>query len=90
MQFDQDCITYTQEGRLLQLEYAVKAVEAAEYFNTYSGPLSESSAKMASSSELKSKSSLHFLSTIPIDVFSMLINLSVWPSAAKFLMEDIS
>ena len=38
MQFDQDCITYTQEGRLLQLEYAVKAVEAAEYFNTYSGP----------------------------------------------------
>lgn len=29
MQFDQDCITYTQEGRLLQLEYASKAVESA-------------------------------------------------------------
>ncbi len=25
-QFDQDCITYTQEGRILQIEYAVKAV----------------------------------------------------------------
>jgi hypothetical protein len=30
-QFDQDCITYTQEGRLLQLEYAAKAVETSEY-----------------------------------------------------------
>lgn len=30
MQFDQDCITYTQEGRLLQLEYAAKAVETSE------------------------------------------------------------
>lgn len=30
-QFDQDCITYTQEGRILQLEYAAKAVESAEY-----------------------------------------------------------
>ena len=28
-QFDQDCITYTQEGRILQLEYAAKAVETA-------------------------------------------------------------
>lgn len=45
-QFDQDCITYTQEGRLLQLEYAAKAVETAEYFWTNSGPLSELNAEM--------------------------------------------
>jgi hypothetical protein len=37
-QFDQDCITYTQEGRILQLEYAAKAVESAEYFLPHSGP----------------------------------------------------
>lgn len=36
-QFDQDCITYTQEGRILQLEYAAKAVEAAEYFPPHAG-----------------------------------------------------
>jgi hypothetical protein len=30
-EFDRDCITYTQEGRILQLEYANKAVENAEY-----------------------------------------------------------
>ena len=71
MQFDQDCITYTQEGRLLQLEYAVKAVEAAEYFSIYSGPLLESSARMELSLELKNKSSLHSLSIIPTDVSSM-------------------
>lgn len=29
-EFDRDCITYTQEGRILQLEYASKAVENAE------------------------------------------------------------
>ena len=38
MQFDQDCITYTQEGRLLQLEYASKAVESAEYIHNHSEP----------------------------------------------------
>jgi hypothetical protein len=40
-QFDQDCITYTQEGRILQLEYAAKAVESAEYLPAHSGPSSE-------------------------------------------------
>lgn len=45
MQFDQDCITYTQEGRLLQLEYAAKAVETAEYILPQLEPSSESSAK---------------------------------------------
>jgi hypothetical protein len=37
-QFDQDCITYTQEGRILQLEYAAKAVESAEYAIPYLEP----------------------------------------------------
>ena len=32
-EFDRDCITYTQEGRLLQLEYAKKAHENAEYLS---------------------------------------------------------
>jgi hypothetical protein len=45
MQFDQDCITYTQEGRLLQLEYAAKAVESAEYSLLQSEPSSALSAK---------------------------------------------
>lgn len=30
-EFDRDCITYTQEGRILQIEYANKAVESGEY-----------------------------------------------------------
>lgn len=73
MQFDQDCITYTQEGRLLQLEYAAKAVETAEYLSLHSGPSSESSAKMESSLEQKNKSSPNYSSKTPIDVFSTLI-----------------
>ena len=90
MQFDQDCITYTQEGRLLQLEYAVKAVESAEYFPTNSGQSSESSAKMESFWELKSKYSPNYLSIALIDVSSMSTNLSGWSSVVKSLMEGIS
>ena len=45
-EFDRDCITYTQEGRILQIEYATKAVESSEYFDIYSGPLLELSVKM--------------------------------------------
>jgi 20S proteasome alpha/beta subunit len=29
--FDRDCNTYTPDGKILQLEYAYKAVENAEY-----------------------------------------------------------
>ena len=54
-QFDQDCITYTQEGRLLQLEYAVKAVESAEYTTLNPGPLSQSSARTESFLALRNK-----------------------------------
>ena len=57
MQVDQDCITYTQEGRLLQLEYAAKAVESAEYNSTHLEPLLELNAKMESSLAHKNKSS---------------------------------
>ena len=90
MQFDQDCITYTQEGRLLQLEYAVKAVESAEYFPTNSGQSSESSAKMESFWELKNKSSPNSLSIAPTNASSMSITLSVWSLTAKSLMAGIS
>ena len=37
-EFDRDCITYTQEGRILQIEYANKAVENGEYLVVYAGP----------------------------------------------------
>ena len=30
-EFDRDCNTYTQEGKILQLQYAAKAVENSEY-----------------------------------------------------------
>lgn len=70
MQFDQDCITYTQEGRLLQLEYASKAVETAEYQFTYSERSSALSARMESSSELKSKSFPSSLLSAPTAVSS--------------------
>lgn len=59
-QFDQDCITYTQEGRILQLEYAAKAVEGAEYFLSYSGPSLELNAVMELCLVLRSKSSLAY------------------------------
>ncbi len=29
-EFDRDCSTYTPDGKILQLEYAAKAVESAE------------------------------------------------------------
>ena len=90
MQFDQDCITYTQEGRLLQLEYAVKAVESAEYFPTNSGQSLELSAKMESSWELKNKSSPNSLSIAPTNASSMSITLSAWSLTAKSLMAGIS
>lgn len=53
-EFDRDCITYTQEGRILQIEYANKAVEGGEYHFPYSGPSLELSARTESCSELKS------------------------------------
>lgn len=69
--FDQDCITYTQEGRLLQLEYAAKAVENAEYIINNQGQLSVSNAKTESSSEQKGKSSLNCLLRILAEEFTM-------------------
>lgn len=90
MQFDQDCITYTQEGRLLQLEYAAKAVETAEYLVLYPEPSSESSARMESSSEQKNKSSPNYWSNAPTDASLISITPSAWSSAGKYQTEGIS
>jgi hypothetical protein len=69
--FDQDCITYTQEGRILQLEYAAKAVESAEYFINNQGQSSVSNAKMELFLEPKGKSSQDYLSKIQEEEFTM-------------------
>lgn len=87
-QFDQDCITYTQEGRILQLEYAAKAVESAEYSNSYAGLSLVSSARTESFLELKSKSFPNCLLITLIAVSTMWIAPSEWCSQARSLMAD--
>jgi len=87
-QFDQDCITYTQEGRLLQLEYAVKAVEAAEYTEDNLGLSLGLSAKTESFLERKSKLSQNCLSSILTAGFSTWIAVQELLLLEKFQMAD--
>lgn len=88
-QFDQDCITYTQEGRILQLEYAAKAVESAEYSLPHLEPSSVWSARTESCLVLKSRSSLSCLLITPTKGFTMLIEPSVWSLPGRFQMDGI-
>ena len=77
-QFDQDCITYTQEGRILQLEYAAKAVETAEYPRAHSGQSLESSARTESSWAQKNKSSPSCSFPKPTPAFTTSTGPSEW------------
>ncbi len=88
-EFDRDCITYTQEGRILQLEYANKAVENAEYPYSNLGPLSASNARMESFLELKNSCFRSYWSTAPIPASSTSTSISAWLSMVRFPMANI-
>lgn len=70
-EFDRDCITYTQEGRILQLEYANKAVENAEYAMPYAEQLWELNAKTVLYWVPKNSCFPNYLSKGPTPGFSM-------------------
>lgn len=88
--FDRDCNTYNEEGKILQLEYAAKAVEGAEYSLLYLGPSSESSASMASSWAQRSWSSLNSLLRVPTEGYIMSMRKWASLSAGRSPMADIS
>ncbi len=87
--FDQDSTTYTQEGRIIQLEYANKAIETAEYPAVKVEPLSDWSARMELSSVLRNSYSPSCWWKAPTEDSTISISILEWPSLGKYLMADI-